>query len=109
MTDPAFKYTTGRVIEVGDYVGLDQLDGSGVINKGHVLETLVRGSSKARQYGCREGGVLVSFEDGDCQLWTVPDEHLVFLGEKSVPNSTSTGSTGSESGNREIGGHSTSF
>ena len=79
MKKAKYFYSNGKIVRVGDVVGLDQLDGLGVIKKGRVDQILVPQSPEAKRYGCPEGGVFVCFDDEDWQLWTVLDEHLVPL------------------------------
>ena len=79
MMKEDFVYCSGELVKIGDYVGLDQLDGNGVIKTGRVDEILVPGSEEADCYGCPDGGVYIAFDDKDLQLWTKPDEHLKFL------------------------------
>ena len=77
------EYSNGKKVRIGDRVGIDNLDGRGVITSGHVIGVFPPGSPEARDYGCFEtGGVLISLDNGDCQLWVHPDEHLVLLNEQ---------------------------
>lgn len=37
------------------------------------------GSELAHAYSCPEGGLVLEFEDGDCQVWSQPDEDITFI------------------------------
>ena len=45
-----------------------------------VAKLIEKGSSTANDYSCIEtGGILLSFENGDLQLWPLVNEDLVFV------------------------------
>ena len=75
-----FKYLSGEPVKAGDRIGYDALDGSGVVLFGVVVAVLSPGSHEAAEYGRQqEGGILLSFDDGDFQLWEAPDSHLTLV------------------------------
>lgn len=41
-------------------------------------------TSEALTYCCKEGGFLLSFEDGDCQAWCNTDEDIIFLSRGEI-------------------------
>ena len=78
MTEIRFRYRDGTAVGVGDAVGIDALDGRGVVTTGTVSKVLLPGSPESKNFACwGTGGILILFDDGDCQLWVEPDDHLV--------------------------------
>ncbi len=68
-----FKYCTGESIESGDYI----LVGS---KKGRISEVIFPNSQDSKDFNCFEtGGVFISFDSGDMQLWPWIDEDLEFV------------------------------
>ena len=77
------EYSNGKSVHIGDRVGIDNLDGRGVVATGLVVGVFPPESPEAQDYSCFDtGGVLISLDNGDCQLWVHPDEHLVLLQEQ---------------------------
>jgi hypothetical protein len=76
----SFKYSTGERVQAGDRIGIDELDGRGVAKKGQIIGVFMPNSPEAVEHNCAAtGGILISLEDGDCQLWDQTDEHLILL------------------------------
>lgn len=76
-----FRYCDGMDMASGDRIGIDNLDGSGIAIQGTVAGIIMPGTSEAEIHACFDtGGVMLELDNGDKQLWTSIDEHLVFLG-----------------------------
>lgn len=71
-----FKYTCGETVERGDSISLIEVGGV-------VVAIMQPNSNEAIDHDCSNtGGILISFENGDLQLWVDTDEDLVFVGRK---------------------------
>ena len=87
MNKDTFRYITGETVNVGDRIGYDALDGRGIVSKGQIAGVFVSNSTEACEYSCETtGGILISFDDGDCQLWEEADSHLILLGRCATSN-----------------------
>ncbi len=76
MTEKRFVYSDGREINKGDRIVNDDLNG--IVVSGIVEGIFFPGSDEAQLHGCPfTGGVLLKFDNGDLQLWTDIDEHLI--------------------------------
>jgi hypothetical protein len=75
-----FQYSSGEVVLDGDIVSVKD-------KRGVVAGVLQPGATQAIEYSCADtGGVLITFSDGDLQLWPDLDEDLAFVSRGTPPS-----------------------
>ncbi len=73
MSDNQILYCDGREVCVGDRVLVDS-------NRGAlVTEVLAAGAEASAGDKLANGGFLLQFDDGDCQLWQIADEDVELI------------------------------
>lgn len=75
-----FEYSSGEAVLDGDIVSVN--------GKAGVVESVLQpGDQRAIGYSCADtGGVLITFNDGDLQLWPNLDEDLVLIARGTPPS-----------------------
>jgi len=68
-----FFYTDGQKVLEQDIVVLTPN------RKARVQFLLIPGTDLARAYAAPHGGIVLKFDDGDCQVWPQLDEDIRFL------------------------------
>jgi hypothetical protein len=70
------RYVDGQDVQTGDRVLVRSQ------RKAVVVVICLPGTKEARDWACQEGGFLLEFDDGDAQVWHVPDEDIELLSRR---------------------------